>query len=291
MRRRAPGVPHRDKRRAAPGHPRRADAPAVEQRHSRRQRTSEDHRPHAEARRQLVDDLTERRWRAPGELVARARVLGLPFSADSRYAALVVTDLPVWAELVGHEVSADVAETPDGPWWFAVRMAGGSESKSTVFSLGDRTPVGHRLWAYTNFSQFLIIWSANIAEEAPYYLRRMSGGWGWVGAFLIAFHFFAPFFMLLNRAVKKNINALVKVAIFILFLRFMDLCFLILPSAHPQMENQGILDLVSVLVAAFAVVGIGGLWLFLFFRFIVARPLLPVNEPYLQEAPDFRGGH
>lgn len=63
----------------------------------------------------------------------------------------VVTDLPVWAELVGHEVSADVAETPDGPWWFAVRKAGGSESTSTVFSQGDRTPVGHRLWAYTNF--------------------------------------------------------------------------------------------------------------------------------------------
>lgn len=45
-------------------------------------------------RRQLVDDLTERRWRAPGELVARARVLGLPFTAEGRYAALVVTGLP-----------------------------------------------------------------------------------------------------------------------------------------------------------------------------------------------------
>ncbi|MDP9391417.1 MAG: PucR family transcriptional regulator ligand-binding domain-containing protein [Actinomycetota bacterium] len=45
-------------------------------------------------RRQLVDDLTQRRWRAPGELVARARVLGLPFTADGRYAALVITDLP-----------------------------------------------------------------------------------------------------------------------------------------------------------------------------------------------------
>ncbi len=65
--------------------------------------------------------------------------------------ASVVTDLPVWAELVGHEVSADVAETPDGPWWFAVRKAAGSEAPSTVFSQGDRTPVGHRLWAYTNF--------------------------------------------------------------------------------------------------------------------------------------------
>ncbi|SFL40053.1 PucR family transcriptional regulator [Geodermatophilus ruber] len=44
-------------------------------------------------RRQLLADLTERRWRAAGELVTRARVLGLSFPPDARYAALVVTDL------------------------------------------------------------------------------------------------------------------------------------------------------------------------------------------------------
>ncbi len=60
----------------------------------------------------------------------------------------VVTDLPVWAELVGHEVSAQVAESGAGPWWFAVRKAG---RPATVFSQGERTPVGHRLWVYTNF--------------------------------------------------------------------------------------------------------------------------------------------
>jgi len=65
--------------------------------------------------------------------------------------ASVVTDLPVWAELVGHDVTADVAETPHGPWWFAVRKAGALAGPSTVFSLGNKTPVGHRLWAYTNF--------------------------------------------------------------------------------------------------------------------------------------------
>lgn len=63
----------------------------------------------------------------------------------------VVTDLPVWAELVGHDVAAEVAETADGPWWFAVRKAGALAGPSTVFSLGSKTPVGHRLWAYTNF--------------------------------------------------------------------------------------------------------------------------------------------
>ena len=38
------------------------------------------------------------------------------------------------------------------------------------------------LWAYFSFSQFLIIWSANLPEEIPWYLTRMGGGWGYVGA-------------------------------------------------------------------------------------------------------------
>jgi TusA-related sulfurtransferase/uncharacterized Fe-S cluster-containing radical SAM superfamily protein len=63
----------------------------------------------------------------------------------------VVLDLPAWADLVGHEVTGQVAESSEGPWWFAVRKAGRSAEESTVFSQGDRTPVGSRLWAYTNF--------------------------------------------------------------------------------------------------------------------------------------------
>ncbi len=63
----------------------------------------------------------------------------------------VVVDLPVWAELVGHDVHQQVAETPEGPWWFAVRKSGVPADVSTVFTLGERTPVGRRLWAYTNF--------------------------------------------------------------------------------------------------------------------------------------------
>ncbi|MCW6006556.1 radical SAM protein [Micromonospora sp. CPCC 205371] len=63
----------------------------------------------------------------------------------------VVVDLPVWAELVGHDVHAHFGETPDGPWWFAVRKGGPSATPATTFSQGERTPVGRRLWAYTNF--------------------------------------------------------------------------------------------------------------------------------------------
>jgi hypothetical protein len=67
--------------------------------------------------------------------------------------ASVVVDLPVWAELVGHTVDAQVSETPDGPWWFGVRKAGPAQTPAadSVFSRGKRTPVGQRLWVYSNF--------------------------------------------------------------------------------------------------------------------------------------------
>ncbi|KUL22699.1 hypothetical protein ADL12_41635 [Streptomyces regalis] len=65
--------------------------------------------------------------------------------------ASVVTDLPAWADLVGHDVVAEVAESATGPWWFAVSKAGGSAEAVTVFTRGERTPVGRRLWLYTNF--------------------------------------------------------------------------------------------------------------------------------------------
>lgn len=160
-----------------------------------------------------------------------------------------------------------------------------------VHDLGNFLLAGTMFWAYVNFSQFLIIWAANVAEQVPYFMRRMSGGWGWVGAGLIAFHFFAPFFLLLNRKVKRDINVLVKVAYFIILLRFVDLCYLVLPSSHQAPLYEGKMDLLAIVVAALAVVGIGGIWLTVFFRIIVRRPLLPVNDPYMQEALDFRGGH
>ena len=60
----------------------------------------------------------------------------------------VVVDLPAWADMVGNDLAARAAESPHGPWWFAVRKGG---AVSTVFSQGPQTPVGHRLWVYTNF--------------------------------------------------------------------------------------------------------------------------------------------
>ena len=63
------------------------------------------------------------------------------------------------------------------------------------------------LWAYMSFCQFLIIWSGNLTEEIPWYLRRTRGGWQWVALALIVFHFFLPFFVLLFRENKRQVEA------------------------------------------------------------------------------------
>ena len=61
------------------------------------------------------------------------------------------------------------------------------------------------LWAYFQFSQFLIIWSANLPEEIPwFYLTRVEGGWVYVSALLILGHFALPFLLLLNRDLKRR---------------------------------------------------------------------------------------
>jgi hypothetical protein len=128
------------------------------------------------------------------------------------------------------------------------------------------------LWAYFNFSQLLIIWSGNLPEEIPWYVRRMDGGWKWVGVALILFHFALPFLLLLSRSLKRRPQGLVAVAVLLLAMRALDTVWLIAPEfegPHPSMTGLGfVLD-------ALALAGVGGVWLWAFFRQLARRPLLP----------------
>src|SRR5260370_33742409 len=60
------------------------------------------------------------------------------------------------------------------------------------------------MWAYLSFSQFLLIWSENLPEEIPWYLRRTRGGWQWLAFLLIVLQFAPPFVLLLSREIKRN---------------------------------------------------------------------------------------
>jgi len=133
------------------------------------------------------------------------------------------------------------------------------------------------LWAYTNFSQFLLIWYGNIKEETPYYLKRMHGVWGWIAAALILFHFFLPFFMLLMRAIKDHPKTIGVVTVIILLMRFVDIYWLVAPAYH-----QGIPP--SFWMAVFAFIGIGGLWLAAFIWQLKGQTIIPIHETWVEEA-------
>jgi len=136
------------------------------------------------------------------------------------------------------------------------------------------------LWAYVSFSQYLIIWSGNLAEEVPWYLHRTQGGWEWIGLGLVVFHFILPFVILLSRDAKRRKQVLMKIAAAVLFMRLVDLFWLIAPSPPTTGFHIHWLDVV-------APIGVGGLWLAYFCRQLRGRPLLPLHDPSLVSA----GGH
>ena len=130
------------------------------------------------------------------------------------------------------------------------------------------------VWAYFNFSQWLIYWAGNLPEEIPWFLRRINGGWGWVAMFLVLFHFAVPFAILLGRNFKRNLGSLVTLAAWLLVVRVVDIWWHVEPA--PSLHHNTI----HLSWSMFAVLaGIGGLWMAYFFRNLRSRPLLAVYAP------------
>jgi hypothetical protein len=134
------------------------------------------------------------------------------------------------------------------------------------------------LWAYLNFSQFLIIWSGNLPEEIPWYVVRTTGSWGYVAIALVVGHFMLPFTLLLSQDLKKRPKMLARVAIFIICMRMLDLIWLVEPTFRPGTSFP--IHWMDLAIP----VGLLGVWLFLFARNLRSRALLPVNDPYFREA-------
>ena len=131
------------------------------------------------------------------------------------------------------------------------------------------------VWAYFNFSQWLIIWAGNLPAEITYYMRRLNGGWGYVGLFIVIFHFAVPFTILLSRPFKRDIHRLVWLAMWMILMRFVDMFWIIEPNFSLTLK----VTLADVVVP----IAIGGLWLAYFFNNLGALPLLPAYDPSVGE--------
>jgi hypothetical protein len=128
------------------------------------------------------------------------------------------------------------------------------------------------LWAYFQFSQFLIIWSGNLPEEITWYLARTRGGWQWVALAVILFHFALPFVLLLSRRLKRRASSIAVVALLVAVMRFVDVFWLVTPAWDPSRLTVHLLDLAAVLA-------VGGVWIWLFVRQLDGYPLLPLHDP------------
>lgn len=148
-----------------------------------------------------------------------------------------------------------------------------------LHDLGKLLFAFNMLWAYFSFSQLLIIWSGNLPEEITFYKERLQGAWGFVAVGVLALHFLLPFLILLSHDVKRNRRLIPIVASWMIAMRILDIFWLTQPEfLSSPFEFRALLwDLAAVL-------GLGGLWLWLFAGQLKRRPLLPLGDPKLSEA-------
>jgi hypothetical protein len=132
------------------------------------------------------------------------------------------------------------------------------------------------LWAYLAFSQFLIVYSANLIEEVPHYIARSQGGYQYITIALIVAHFIVPYAILLSRDVKRDTIRLRVVAAWLLLMRVVDYYWQVVPEFHQTMSPT-LLD-VALPIA------LGGIFVTLYAMRLQSQPLLPVHDAGLDKA-------
>jgi hypothetical protein len=145
-------------------------------------------------------------------------------------------------------------------------------TKQHYHDIGNLMLAFTMLWAYMSFAQFLIIWAENLPDEIPWYVRRFSGGWGYIAWTIAIFHFFVPFFLLLLRFVKKNPTRLRTLAIWIIIMKMLDVFWIVEPAFRQRGLEVYWTDLVTL-------IGVGGVWLAVFIWNLKSRPLLASHDP------------
>lgn len=138
------------------------------------------------------------------------------------------------------------------------------------------------LWAYTSFSQFLIIWSANLPEEIEWYLHRSEHGWAPVIAIIMIFHFAVPFLLLISRRAKRSRITLTSIAWLIILMRLVELFWLLMPAWRYQSFFVNPMDIILPIT-------IGGFWMASFVWQLKNRSLVPLHDPRLKEAMSHHG--
>jgi hypothetical protein len=132
-------------------------------------------------------------------------------------------------------------------------------------------------WAYIGFSQFMLIWYANLPEETFWYEHRTENGWVYVSVALFIARFVVPFIVLLPRGAKRNEKTLLTMGIWMLACQFLDLYWIVLPVFS---KTGPMLPWIELLIF----IGFWGLFGFVVHRFMTKNNIVPIGDPRLPEA-------
>jgi len=146
-------------------------------------------------------------------------------------------------------------------------------------------------WAYVTFSQYFLIWNANVPEETFWYnVRELNADgtpnqWKYVGIFIILFgHFFVPFLLLLSYRFKVTHHIIRRIALWILAIIFLDICYNVLPALRDVHGNPLPFLSAGLLWSITAAVGVGGVCVWSYLKSVSTAKLIPIRDPRIQES-------
>jgi hypothetical protein len=140
-------------------------------------------------------------------------------------------------------------------------------------------------WAYIAFSQYFLIWYANITEETRFYLLRNTESWRLVSVFIVVGHFVAPFLILLDQQRKKNPRWMIPVCCWIVFMHVVDIYWNVIPERGPSITHGEQLWIPFAWIGdVFALLAVAGTLGFLFLRGLGKTKLYPLRDPRLLES-------
>ncbi len=193
----------------------------------------------------------------------------------------------------------DFSSTVYGMYWFCGSFeAGAALTAILLWRAATRGPLDGRiradhaggvgklmlvatiLWAYAAFAQLLIIWIADVPEEARWYVIRTYGSWRAIFGVLAAGKFLLPFLLLLSWGLKRTLPAIAAVGAWMLVMQYVDTAWLVLPALHPGGVRPNWLDL----AAAVGVLGLAAAW---GAWWLDGRAAVPVGDPLLPKSMEY----
>ena len=142
-------------------------------------------------------------------------------------------------------------------------------------------------WAYISFSQYFLIYNANIPEETFWYNIREKNGWWPVSMLLIFGHFLTPFIVLLWYKTKVVVWRTVAVSAWILVFHIVDLFWNIIPGKIPSENGYTVRPFTISLFDFAAIIGVGGFCIWACCRSMRKTEPIPIRDPNILKSIDY----